>query len=248
MRVVSWNMAHTRRAWDYLEELDPDLALLQEANPAHTPDWVAQRWPSRAMWPPQSWGWGSALAKPHLDLTPYPRGPEGMEINGWLATATVKLPDGESAVIGSVHAPPFRVTAEHLAGRDPAPMSLPKYRTPRTFDVAYATYRERVRGRRFIVGGDWNISRDLWQLYHPKSHDADFFVRAEQDGWVDSYRRDHKHEGQTWFRAGNLPYQFDHVFCDEATAESMRFSKIDPHPAACLRLSDHAPVIVEFSL
>jgi exonuclease III len=127
-------------------------------------------------------------------------------------------------------------------------MSLPRYRVPRPFDVAYATFRDRVSGHRFIVGGDWNVSPELWLLYHPGSHDADFFARAAGDGWVDCYRRDHKHEGQTWFRSGNLPYQFDHVFCDETTGEAMSFSRIDPHPAACLRVSDHARVIVEFRI
>ena len=172
---------------------------------------------------------------------------EGMELNGWLATGGVSLPDGESAIVGSIHAPPFKVTSEFLAGRDPGPMRLPKYRVPRSFDVAYVTYRELGRGRRFIVGGDWNISRDLWRIYHPRSHDADFFARAADDGWVDCYRRLHKHEGQTWFRVGNLPYQFDHVFCDGTTAALMKSCEIDPHPASCLRLSDHAPLKVDFA-
>ncbi len=228
MRIISWAISHSRRSWDYLEELDPDIALLQEANPDVAPERVGERWPDRVGWPVRSWGWGSwILAKPALRLTKYP-GAQGMELNGWLGPER-SLPDGESAIVGSIHAPPFKVTSEFLAGRDPGPMRLPKYRVPRSFDVAYVTYRELGRGRRFIVGGDWNISRDLWRIYHPRSHDADFFARAADDGWVDCYRRLHKHEGQTWFRVGNLPYQFDHVFCDGTTAALMKSCEIDPH-------------------
>jgi len=247
MRVVSWNMGHTKRSWDYLGELDPDVALLQEANPGLAQDWVRERWPGWVMWPVRSWNWGSAiLAKAGLALTPNPGGPQGMEMDGWIATALMTQADGTPTLLGSVHAPPFRPTVEHLAGRDQASMTLPNYRVARTFDVAYATLRERVQTQRFIVGGDWNISRDLWKIYHPKSRDAGFFERAQDDGWVDCYRRDHKHEGQTWFRAGNLPYQFDHVFCDQATSQTMRSCEIDPHPASCLRFSDHAPLVLEF--
>lgn len=247
MRVISWNMAHNRRAWEYLGELDPDVALLQEVNPSKAPGWVHEKWPDQVAWPPASWSWRSAiLAKPGLDLTPFPGGPEGMEVGGWIATGFVTLPDGTNTLVGSVHAPPLRVSPEHLVGHDPASVKLSKSRVPRYYDVAYATYRNRTRGGPFIVGGDWNISRDLWRVLHPDTHDKEFFDRAARDGWTDCYRRDHKHEGQTWYRAGNLPYQFDHVFCDEKTAQSMRSCEIDPHPASCLRVSDHAPLKLEF--
>lgn len=38
---------------------------------------------------------------------------------------------------------------------------LPGNAVSRTSDFAYATLRDRVRGRRFIVGGDWNMSPEL---------------------------------------------------------------------------------------
>ena len=48
MRVVSWNLGvafNFRRthdqAWQYLVELDPDIALLQEVDP---PAWTDDRW------------------------------------------------------------------------------------------------------------------------------------------------------------------------------------------------------------
>ena len=60
MRVVSWNMGHGKRTWDYLAVLDPDLALLQEVNFGTQPAPVHETWPDQVMWPAASWGWGSS--------------------------------------------------------------------------------------------------------------------------------------------------------------------------------------------
>ena len=35
-----------------------------------------------------------------------------------------------------------------------------------------------------MVSGDWNTAR-LWDKLHPGARGADFFTRAEEDGWVD---------------------------------------------------------------
>ena len=102
MRIISWNMAHRRRSWDYLRELDFDLLLLQEANFAAAPSWVRDQWPDQVMWPVASWGWGSAiLAKPALKLAPYGGEASGMELDGWIATGVVVLPDDAKALVGS---------------------------------------------------------------------------------------------------------------------------------------------------
>jgi hypothetical protein len=241
-------MAHRKRAWDYLLEMTPrpDLLLLHEANPELAPAAVQAAWPSLVMWPLQSWRWGSAiLVTEALDLRSLHAEARGYEVQGWIATGSVALPDGERAVVGSVHAPPLRVGEMDLGALDPDAVRLPPYRVPRAFDVVYATYRARVAGRRFIVGGDWNVSPYLWTLYHPRSRDALFFERARADGWVDCYRRFHRHEGRTWFRDGDLPYQFDHLFTDQRTAERMRACEIDAHPASCLKVSDHAPLVLD---
>lgn len=171
---------------------------------------------------------GGGVARLHAE-------PAGYEQGGWIASGSVTLPDGEVAVVGSVHAPPLRVEVRQLGGLDRVAIRLPPYRVPRSFDVVYATFRDRVQGRRFIVGGDWNVSPGLWTLLHPGSRDALFFDRARHDGWVDCYRRDHRHEGRTWYRDGDLPYQFDHVFCDPRTAGLVRACEIDPHPSTALR-------------
>lgn len=99
----------------------------------------------------------------------------------------------------------------------------------------------------FVVSGDWNVSPELWDRHHPNTHEADFFARAREAGWVDIYRRFHDSEGRTWFRRTDQPYQLDHVFCDSTTATRVRSCEIEAYPAAVLSVSDHAPVVIEFT-
>lgn len=253
MRVVSWNLARNsvgrsnithERAWRFLEALDPDIALLQEVDP---PDWVAARdgW---TLVPGRYEKWGSAiLAKTGLNPTAFDGEPEGrLERVGYLATGTVSLADGSSLLLGSVHAPISQADADDLGGRHPEDVKRPLEPVPYHNDVAYAIYRDRVKGRPFLVSGDWNVSR-LWDYHYSQTHELDFFRRAEHDGWVECYRLFHPEgEGRTWYRDPEPPYQQDHAFCDTLTAESLTSCVIDPYPAARLKLSDHAPLIMEF--
>lgn len=254
MRVVSWNLGHGfgfkrthERAWRYLEGLDPDLALLQEVHP---PDWV----PTRKGWtmvPGRFTKWGSVIvAKTALQLAAFVGPVEGrLEGVGYLATGTVALPDGTSLLVGSVHTPIGEASEDDLGGRDPEALRRPSHKLtgegPYRNDVAYAIYHDRVP-ERFLVSGDWNISARLWDALHPGEHEAEFFERAEADGWIDCYHRLHAEEGRTWFREPDPPYQMDHAFCDRATAKALAACRIDAHPADTLHLSDHAPLVLEF--
>ena len=251
MRIVSWNLARNTtsrswsvhdRAWEYLAELDPDIALLQEAT---VPEWARERWsvvaPSRSQW-------GSAvIARPSLALLEGPVDWEGGYEQGvLLATAEATPANGSSILLGSVHAVVGTVSNEILDMFDPAALKRPHEPRPYPNDVAYAIYRERVRDRRFLVSGDWNTAR-LWDVLHSRAHEADFFARAEEDGWIECYRLFHEQEGRTWFRGTDAPYQLDHAFCDAETAQLLRSCSIDPHPAEQLHLSDHAPLLMEFA-
>jgi exonuclease III len=252
VRIVSWNLgANTtsrratvhERAWHYLAALDPDVALLQEATP---PQWARERWSIVA---PASARWGSAIiARPELRLTPGPVDMEGGFREGvLLATADLELTPGMPLLLGSVHAVVGRLGEAVLAGYDAAAIKRPREPIPYPNDIAYAIYRERVNGRRFLVSGDWNIAR-LWDDHHRGTHEIDFFTRAGEDGWVECYRLFHETEGRTWFRGSDLPYQLDHAFCDAETAKRLRSCQIDPHPAESLGLSDHAPLILELAM
>jgi endonuclease/exonuclease/phosphatase family metal-dependent hydrolase len=250
MLVVSWNLGYAfgfkrthDRAWHYLAALDPDLAVLQEALP---PPWAREKWTVVA---PHESKWGSVIvAKPDMALRAIDPPPEAnLQLGLAIATGTVRLPDGDSLNVISVHAPAIKARDIDLAGRHPASVKLPLDRTAWLRDVAYVMCRELVRDQRFLASGDWNTSPQLWDQRHPGRHEVDFFTRARGDGWIDCYGRFHADEGRTWFHEGHAPYQLDHAFCDPVTAEGLRACDIDAHPAE-LKLSDHAPLRLIFEL
>jgi hypothetical protein len=221
--------------------------MLQEVR-KDLPTWTEEQWTILRR-PPDPLPFGSLLlAKPGLGL----RGSPGKqprlqyESEGYLATGTVTLPDGTSLLVGSVHAPIGEATGEQLFGFDPTQIKKPYARVPSRNDVAYRFYRDTVQGRRFLVGGDWNVSPRLWDALHPGDHEAEFFDRAKDDGWIDCDHRPDADEPQTLFKVGSPAYQPDHAFCDAVTAEALISCKVDPPPARDLKLSDHAPLILEF--
>jgi hypothetical protein len=109
-KVLSWNMRRPRGrgvAWAAVDELAPDLALLQEVG--QPPDIDAKR----LVWQPiPGRRWGSAIyAKEGIELTPldmdhsYP---------GWVAAADARREDGSSVTVISLHARSSRATRSHL--------------------------------------------------------------------------------------------------------------------------------------
>lgn len=193
------------------------------------PDWASERW-SVVVPPPAPWG-SAILAKPGLPVSAANIDWQGGFRQGvLLATAGLELPGGGTLTLGSVHAVVGRVAEDLLAEFDPSLIKRPREPVPYPNDVAYAVFRRRVAGKRFLVSGDWNIAR-LWDEHHPRTHEADFFTRAESDGWVDCYRVFHPQEGRTWFRGLNVGYQLDHAFCDAETAKQLTGCYIEPEPS-----------------
>jgi exonuclease III len=53
---------------------------------------------------------------------------------------------------------------------------------------------------------------------------------------------------QTWFRPGNRPYQLDHAFCHPGLGARLQKVRVAPDAATHLKLSDHAPLILDFEV
>lgn len=252
MRVVSWNLARNtvgknaakhEGAWRYLEALDPDLALLQEVEP---PGWASTRsdW---TMVRGRFAQWGSVIvAKAPLRLTAYD-GPlvGALDEWGYLATATLEVPGRMPLLVASVHTPAGKAKPPFLGSLDPMSIKKSCEKKADSNDVAFEIYRQRTRGHRFLISGDWNVAR-LWDYPCHRTCETEFFKRACAHGWVECYPKFHPEgEGRTWF-GGPKPYQMDHAFCDRQTAEALLSCDIDAHPAETLGLSDHAPLLLEF--
>jgi hypothetical protein len=234
---------HHDQAWHYLLGLGPDLAFLQEALP---PAWIRNEGnlvhgPFRQ--------WGSSLFSPRFPLDRFvlPTDSRLRSLGSYLAFGMVSLPDGTEALVVSVHAVAREATAEQLGDLDPATLSRSSVGRPRINDLVFTGIEELVRGRPFIVAGDWNTAR-LFDSTLPGAAGAEFFARAREKGWFECVWEKLGMEVQTWFRAGNRPYQLDHVFCDTALGQQLRDVRVATEAASELRLSDHAPLIVDFEV
>jgi len=253
VRVISWNMGMAQqsrhkpglheRAWHYLLGLGPDLAFLQEVLP---PTWVRGE---GTLVHGAFTQWGSLVFSPRFPLAPF-RLPEESNLRAlgsYLAFGMAALPDGSEALVASVHAVAREATLVQLGTLDPATVTRPSVGRPRVNDVVFAGLEALVRERRFIIAGDWNTAR-LFDSSYPGTAGAEFFARARERGWFECVWVKCREELQTWFRAGNRPYQLDHAFCDPALGDRLQTVRVATDAAKDLGLSDHAPLILDFEV
>lgn len=170
-------------------------------------------------------------------------------LGSYIATVEVILPDDTPLLVASVHARPAAAAPWLLRGLDADALRRPPNADVYWSDVVFAGYVDVVRGRRFIVGGDWNNARYCDADGTPSAAGQAFFDRAAAAGWMDVHQSRVGHEERSWYGSTNpRPYQPDHVFTDPGTAELARAARIDAYPVEVLKLSDHAPLVVDLDL
>lgn len=253
------------RAWHQLAAFDAEIALVQEAAEAAIPAWVGKRWDvvkGEMGRFGKTIAWGSVvvagkelklrartdlLTDPWLDL-----------LYDYIVLGEVDLPDGQPAVLASVHAPARRLP-EFCADcvRKPNPLSAEEMRAitrrpddPWAADLAFAALG-RLGAKRFFFGGDWNDSRlfDLDRACRGRGeppYSAMFFTRARDTGWFECHGA--KNEERSYFPARTetgRPHQLDHLFCDGVTAERMQSCHVRSDWMTT-EVSDHAPLVTDF--
>jgi endonuclease/exonuclease/phosphatase family metal-dependent hydrolase len=226
MRVVSWNLKKQgERTWDFLWTLDPDIALVQEAVlPDVIPTGYQVRW-AEAL--PNS-RWGSAILSRLedelvVDWKDWTRGA--------MLVAHCSVPPFETVSIASIHA---RVMDDGVirALRD-------------TFDALRPYLRER-----FIVGGDLNTARSLADVdaYRAYGH-GEFWDDLDALGFKDCNFVHHGVEKQSFWREGlRNRLQDDHILVDTETLGYLSRADVLDDTPELRELSDHFPVVAEFTL
>jgi endonuclease/exonuclease/phosphatase family metal-dependent hydrolase len=267
MRIVSWNVhgapagatnRQLERAWYHLAALDADLVLLQEVRHSVIPEWVRAEWDlvlGKTGAHGKTGNWGSAIAaKRALNLRDredlLPEDSWLSAVYDYVVTAEIDLDGVTQALVASVHAPamPAKKMLEVLGkpdaigdlalaavGFEPDP--------PWSTDVIFRALDD-VKGDRFIIGGDWNLSR-LFDRDKVVPTNAMFFSRAVQSKWVEVLGK--ANEERSFFRDGNLPYQLDHVFSDRKTDDAVKSGAVWADETA-LEISDHAPIVIDLEL
>jgi len=160
LRLISWNIGHSNKAWSYLlEGTFPDVALLQEAiKPPHPPFWSSP--PLEATWHvqgnPREFGAavvgltdrvkGNPIAS--CGLGDPAKGKMAISLPGTLAGAEVELSSGEKLIIFSIYS-----RWEKALNKSTIYADASAHRIISDISAWIST----KAGHKIIVAGDWNI-------------------------------------------------------------------------------------------
>lgn len=267
MRIVTWNMGYWghasvhEAAWRWLlDELSPDIALLQECV---VPSWVQSRATvlfDEAYPKSRNQRWGTALVT--RDLTTVPARLEEIEtwlstlgehapdvcsaarLQGWCVPGHVSLPDGSSALFISIHNPAFPIERSLVEDHDLTGIKLELNPDVWLLDVVFHFLEHRL-SEPLLIGGDFNCSRLLDDPI-PRGN-AEFFDRLPDDGFVSLHRRFHDADEQTFFHPKRREHQLDYLYTDTILAERATHCRVVPKHVV-EPYSDHAPIVAELAL
>lgn len=258
-RIACWNMARAfppRDAkadpWEVLDSLQPDLALLQECRPAAGGNRIGYLHLA-----PTRHGWGTAVWS-RFPLTCTASLPEAAEcdwencrvaLDGYVASATVRLPGDASILATSLHAYANPIPLNELAAFNIDNLLPPgPRREVWPVDLAWWALRNLTsKVGSCILGGDWNMARLFDSLYRPGSKmggNQARFDRMARSGWHEVARRFYSDEVQTYFKPPSGPYQLDHIFVSAPIMAATTHFEVVASPAV-RSVSDHAALIME---
>ena len=227
LKIITWNLGFWQHrsthceAWAYLRnQIEPDLALLQEVSPAklNSNEYLLFKQVHQ--------NWGTALYTRNMALEELPL---AEEYPGRVSVASFKIAAQQEIIAVSIHAPIINGRVfPYLA---------------RIFDEIERT----VNGRTFIVGGDLNTARLAEKVWPRHGHGA-FFDRMTNSIFFDCHQNFHGREEQTFFR-DNSKYLFqdDHVFVSHDLAGRVKSCYVLNNEVV-RGLSDHIPLVVEIDI
>lgn len=260
MRVITWNMRKASlrsEAWNYLLELDPDIALIQDAGPV--PDAVR----SQLAIASDAGTYIEGRVARHMTLIlargeigefrplPVPNWWVGSALQAWreyFTTRTVMLPSGESLNVMSVYS--LAIPVPRSWWEDQNVSSIKLVNNPKIWgtELMVATLRanETVATEPWIVAGDLDSSL---LFDHPKPQgNAEIQERMEALGFMGMLRATHGHTPTWRNNRGDIRYQLDHLFMTGQLSDRVVSCNVGdaqrvwgPKPS----LSDHLPIVVD---
>ena len=235
MRIVTWNMgcgprvSQYRRshneAWEYLvKELRPDVAMVQEALVSNLEEARSSHTVTVCRLGPSVVA-GTAVLTRALETATAPT--IAVSEHTYAVTTKVNTAAGAFTAV-SVHVYPGE---EHHADLE------------RLVELLRAT----LRGRRVLVGGDFNAARRFDAVYGGQKHQR-FFTAMERAGFHEAHWGVHGREVQSfWGRQTKESYQDDHFFLSSEWQARVRSCDVVDNESV-RRLSDHGPVVLELDV
>jgi exonuclease III len=265
MRVVTWNCHranHKSPAWDYLLELAPDIALLQEVG--GIPLSVSSQYACEnvsAIWKTGSQQrFGTALlvkgiveSPIHLPAPTDWVAKELKTFSGNLVARHLRLDSGQLLKVISVYNPAWSVPRERLQGIDTTGVHLEQNHDVWIEDLLWASLKELQPepGQPWIVGGDFNLSETFDMGPRGPRGNREYLDRMAKLGLVECLRHSKGVLTPTFRYARNnsLIHQIDHLFVTETLARNLVSCNTGAQERVFdMGLSDHLPIIADFHL
>lgn len=231
-------------AWDWLQhDVVFDFAMLQEAIPPSNLDESFDSVLFRPRFPSQHLLWGNCTLARHHKYG-FSKVQHAMWASSSMDAALIASGGDELPVLINVHSN-AKPIEDFPRAEFAAAGGLMCHKTKVwEIEVLAQQLKSLLSGRRFVLGGDINAGLLLDEVYGYKTNEI-LWKNLATLGYVDLRQRHSQIEQQTFFREKTKPYQLDHFFGDVFTAESVKTWTVLTEVARDLKLSDHAPVLVE---
>lgn len=262
-RAVAWNC---RRAtadsgvWDYLVDLGPDVALLQEVS--SVPNKVAENWECRLIRAMGKSGKaqqfstgvlvrGSIVSQITLSSTAPWVTRELDHFAGNLPAFTVDLRNNVRLQVVSVHSPAWPVTSSRLAGIDVSEVKLSKSPDVWVADLLWDAIRSlnNLSHESWLFAGDFNTCEtfDSWKG-GPRGN-REYLDRMARLGLIECLRESRGCLTPTYRKpkGGAVKNQIDHMFVSPPLASRLSHCETGSRKHVFERgLSDHLPIVADF--
>lgn len=235
MRIVTWNMGcnipastyrkHHDEAWTYLlDELRPDIALVQEAVVAKMQ--AARDFKVTLCELASKYDAGTAvLLRNNMEASEAPK----ISVSSATYVATVRVGTSAGAMqVASVHVYPGKEQHADLA---------------RLVELIGSTLADQP----LVIGGDFNAARHFDTVYGGKKYGR-FFEAMGSAGFHDAHWGLHAREVQSfWGKKAKELYQDDHFFISKTWASRVLSCEVKDNEIV-RRVSDHGPVVLELDV
>jgi exonuclease III len=271
MRVITWNMRGAKMsslAWEFLLELQPDIALVQEVGsspeyftrefdgvcrPAISKSGNAQRFSTAVF-----------VRGKILEEITLSSGKEWINreldfFKGNLVTCRVQPTNGHPMTVVSVYSPAWAIRADRLKAVDVSQLSRKTTGEVWCSDTLWAGLQNTIADdEAWVVGGDFNNSETFdveWQARNNRvfpirsAGSAKMLQRMCGLGLTECLRQYHRGKIVPTFRhpRGQIDHQIDHLFVsDHFYSQLGNCSVGDQATVFGKSLSDHLPIIADF--
>jgi exonuclease III len=260
LKVVSWNMHNRDDGWPLLRDLEPDVALIQEVR--SVPDEVASsyqivcRHAVDRSGQPQNFSTAilvNGSVDHELELSsPWPWVDTQLDkFDGIFVGASTKISDLKINVL-SVHSPYWRILSSSELSLIEGSDQVKRENNPHLggVDLLWAALKERTAVGTWMVGGDVNVC-ETFDSWGPRPRGSrEFLDRMRDLGLTEVLREAQGQLTPTYrkFKTGECRNQMDYLWVSKDLANRLVSCEVgDPDVVFAKGLSDHLPIIAEFS-